>query len=111
MEKLVSSFLAFCAGLLAIPITTFFLEVVSAIVLPPRDPTPSKSNALRGRVAVLVPAHNEANGLLPTIRDIQGQLLAGDRFLVVADNCNDNTASVASAAGAEVVERHDPARL
>ena len=110
METLVSSLLAVCAGVLAIPIAIFFLEVASAIVLLPRDPTPSKSNALRGRVAVLVPAHDESNGLLPTIREIQGQLLAGDRLLVVADNCNDNTASVASAAGAEVVERHDPAK-
>ena len=110
METLVSSLLAVCAGVLAIPIAIFFLEVASAIVLLPRDPTPSKSNALRGRVAVLVPAHDESNGLLPTIRDIQGQLLAGDRLLVVADNCNDNTASVASAAGAEVVERHDPSK-
>jgi cellulose synthase/poly-beta-1,6-N-acetylglucosamine synthase-like glycosyltransferase len=110
METLVSSLLAVCAGLLAIPIATFFLEVVSALALPPRDPTLSKSNAPRGRVAVLVPAHNEGNGLLPTIKDIQVQLLAGDRLLVVADNCNDNTATVASAAGAEVVERYDPTK-
>ncbi|HXY02004.1 MAG TPA: glycosyltransferase family 2 protein, partial [Terriglobales bacterium] len=58
----------------------------------------------------LVPAHNESSGLLPTLADIQKQLHPGDRLLVVADNCTDDTADVASAAGAEVIARHDPAR-
>jgi cellulose synthase/poly-beta-1,6-N-acetylglucosamine synthase-like glycosyltransferase len=34
-------------------------------------------------------------------------LLSGDRVLVVADNCQDDTAALASGAGAEVVERSD----
>ena len=34
-------------------------------------------------------------------------MLTGDRFVVVADNCVDDTAAVAAAAGAEVVERHE----
>ena len=38
------------------------------------------------------------------------QLQPGDRFLVVADNCTDDTPAVARAAGAEVVERIDPVR-
>jgi len=54
-----------------------------------------------------VPAHNEGVGLLPTIRDIKAQLRSGDRLLVVADNCTDDTAAVAAAAEAEVVERND----
>src|SRR5262249_28274109 len=36
------------------------------------------------------------------------QLAPGDRVLVVADNCADDTAAVAAAAGAEVVQRRDP---
>lgn len=64
----------------------------------------------RPRVVVLVPAHNEGAGLVPTIADISSQLLPGDGVLVVADNCTDETAAVAAAAGAEVVERHDPVR-
>jgi cellulose synthase/poly-beta-1,6-N-acetylglucosamine synthase-like glycosyltransferase len=57
------------------------------------------------RVAILVPAHNESVHMLPTLRCLQGQLQAGDRLLVIADNCQDDTASVARAAGAEVLER------
>src|SRR3974390_2880701 len=111
MEIFVSALLIISAGVLAIPITIFFLEVVAAIALPHGDPTPHKSSARRGRVAVLVPAHNESKGLLPTVADIQRQLFPGDRLLVVADNCTDDTAHVASAAGAEVAERDDPAKL
>jgi cellulose synthase/poly-beta-1,6-N-acetylglucosamine synthase-like glycosyltransferase len=64
----------------------------------------------RPKTAVLVPAHNEGTGILPTIRDAQAQLGPDDRILVVADNCTDDTAAVARAAGAEVVVRTDPAR-
>src|SRR5262249_4132841 len=34
-----------------------------------------------------------------------------DRLVVVADNCTDDTATIAAAAGAEVVERRDPLRV
>ena len=60
---------------------------------------------LPGRVAVLVPAHNESVNVLPTIACLRRQLGARDRLLVIADNCQDDTAELARAAGAEVVER------
>jgi glycosyltransferase involved in cell wall biosynthesis len=69
----------------------------------------SKEN--RQRIAVLIPAHNESAGILPTIADIKGQLLTGDRLLVVADNCVDDTSAVAAAAGAETIERHEPTKI
>ena len=62
------------------------------------------------RTAVLIPAHNEGVGILPTIRDVQAQLGPNDRILVVADNCTDDTAAVVRAAGAEVIVRADLAR-
>ena len=58
-------------------------------------------------VAVVVPAHNESAGILSTLNDIRLQLRPGDRLLVVADNCSDDTAFIAAEAGAEVVERND----
>lgn len=57
------------------------------------------------RVAVLVPAHNESFNVLPTLANLQAQLTSTDRLLVVADNCNDDTAALARATGAEVIER------
>lgn len=63
-----------------------------------------------GRVAILVPAHDEEAGIAATVVDLRRQLRPGDRLLVVADNCADRTAAVARAAGAEVIERQDPRR-
>lgn len=56
---------------------------------------------------MLVPAHDEATGLVASLASIQAQLASGDRLLVVADNCNDDTAALARAAGAETIERQD----
>jgi glycosyltransferase involved in cell wall biosynthesis len=61
----------------------------------------------RGTLAVVVPAHNEAPIIAPTLRAISAQLRPGDRLLVVADNCTDQTAAVAAAEGAEVLVRND----
>ena len=71
----------------------------------------SPQNTQRPSIIVLVPAHNEGSGLLPTLDDILAQLNDGDRLLVVADNCNDDTADIARAAGAEVVERNDLTKI
>ena len=60
---------------------------------------------------MLVPAHNESSGLSDTIYDIQAQLVGGDRLLVVADNCIDDTAAVGRELGVEVIERRDPDRI
>jgi cellulose synthase/poly-beta-1,6-N-acetylglucosamine synthase-like glycosyltransferase len=62
----------------------------------------------RPSIAVLVPAHNEAFGIAATLHSITDQLHQGDRLLVVADNCDDDTAAVARQHGAEVIERSDP---
>jgi cellulose synthase/poly-beta-1,6-N-acetylglucosamine synthase-like glycosyltransferase len=53
----------------------------------------------------LIPAHDESRGILPTLEDVRGQLRPGDRLLVVADNCTDDTAAVAEMAGAQVIAR------
>ena len=107
MNALVVLTLVVVTGLLAIPTAVFCVEIIAAIALPrPRIPIRAGGSARR-RLAVLVPAHNESTGLRPTLSDIQSQLLPGDRLLVVADNCTDDTAAIARASGAEVVERHD----
>jgi cellulose synthase/poly-beta-1,6-N-acetylglucosamine synthase-like glycosyltransferase len=60
-----------------------------------------------GAIAILIPAHNEAAGIAATIAGLQRVAPAGTRILVVADNCTDETAVRARAAGAEVAERRD----
>ena len=60
------------------------------------------------RVVMLVPAHNEAGGLLRCLQSLQAELLGDEnaRIVVIADNCDDATAALARAAGVEVLERH-----
>ncbi|HSQ66388.1 MAG TPA: glycosyltransferase family 2 protein [Polyangiaceae bacterium] len=64
------------------------------------------------RFAVVVPAHDEALGIAATV----SSLLAVDysrelfRVIVIADNCNDDTARRARRAGADVLVRDDHER-
>lgn len=110
MTSLFSFSLTSVTVVFAIPVTVFLIEIVAGCVLPQRNwmTPPSRDRYLR--CAVLVPAHNESTGLLPTLTDISAQLRAADRLLVIADNCTDDTASVAAMAGAVVVVRNEPGR-
>lgn len=92
------------AALALIP-TCVLLAQVALALLPARKHPPLDGS--RPRVAVLIPAHNEADGIAPTLQAIRAQLLTGDRLLVVADNCADATARIAAETGAEVIERTD----
>lgn len=114
MEVFVSCLLASVAGLIAVPIAVFCLEIVAGVLRPnvPELQLPKGAGvAAPPRVAVLVPAHNEGEAIVATLNDIKAQLNPRDRLVVVADNCIDDTAAVARAAGAEVVERHDTQRI
>jgi cellulose synthase/poly-beta-1,6-N-acetylglucosamine synthase-like glycosyltransferase len=95
------------AALVLIFATVLFVEVASAIVLPEWV---AAEEGERRSVAVLMPAHNESRVIAETIRSVAPQLRSGDRLIVVADNCSDNTAAIAAAEGAEVVVRTDSAR-
>jgi cellulose synthase/poly-beta-1,6-N-acetylglucosamine synthase-like glycosyltransferase len=64
----------------------------------------------RPRMAVLIPAHDEAAGIGETVRRLAAEVATGDRLIVIADNCSDQTASVAAGAGAKVIARDQPDR-
>ena len=95
------------ALVLLIPILTLALEVIASL---PARKGQRGLEADRPSLAVVVPAHNEAGLIGETIRAILPQLFATDRLIVVADNCSDETAAVASAAGAGVIVRNDSTR-
>lgn len=88
--------------LIILPVLVLFAQVLLAC-LPARSR--SSTPGPRPRLAVLVPAHNESSLIVATLNSILPQLVEADRLLVVADNCSDDTAALARAAGAEVVER------
>ena len=102
---LIDLLLGAAALLLLIPVLVIAVQVVFACLRPPHKVALAQAPV---KIAVLVPAHNEAEGISATINSILPQLNAGDRLLVVADNCSDRTAQSALDCGAEVIERHDP---
>jgi cellulose synthase/poly-beta-1,6-N-acetylglucosamine synthase-like glycosyltransferase len=99
------------AVLLSIPVAVLLAEVVAALGFVEDTSAIGISAKSPKKVAVIIPAHNESRGIVPTIEDIKPQLKPGDRLIVVADNCTDDTAAVASSAGAEVIPRNDLSRI
>lgn len=86
------------------PLSVFASELLAGL-WPSRKSSAAPTAA---SIAILIPAHDEAAGIAPTLAALFEEVPAGTRVLVVADNCSDATASLAREAGAEVVERHDP---
>lgn len=92
-----------------LPLAIFVLQVtLASMTTPPRRFAENTLSRPHGkRVAVLVPAHNESANVIPTLTAILQQVEPGDRVIVIADNCNDDTAQHARMPGVEVVERFD----
>ena len=65
---------------------------------------------LHSRLAVVVPAHDERDQIGRTVESLVRQTYPRELYeiVVVADNCTDDTAEVAAAAGAEVLARDEP---
>ena len=78
--------------------------------LAPGDGTGAGHGAPSTRVTVLVPAHDEAGQIAACVRSLRAQDYPAGllEILVVADNCTDDTAARAAAAGARVLVRTDP---
>jgi len=93
--------------LLALPVLVFCLECLVGLWPWKREPVATNATP---RFALVVPAHDEEQGITETIAALSSELRPLDRLLVVADNCNDATAALARSAGAEVIERRDPIR-
>lgn len=74
-------------------------------------PGAASSNAESVQVVVVMPAHNEVGTIDHTLPLVMAALPKNGYVLVVADNCTDDTAAVARALGATVIERHDPVHI
>lgn len=103
------------ALLLSIPVLVLFTECMVAVFSHHSQPLPpSPKHTLmddrpetRPRIAILIPAHDEALGIAATLDTLLPQVTTHDRLVVVADNCSDNTADIARDRGAIVLERTD----
>jgi hypothetical protein len=90
------------AGVVSVPCLVVAAECFLALL-----PLPKHKTSGRGKVAVLIPAHDEQLLISRTLRRLLPQITDADRVLVVADNCTDNTAPIARSHGVEVLERDD----
>ncbi len=103
--------LGITAILLTAGLTLRFLRTSRASLDPRTYPlSPNKIMvATRGRfdgpitLTLLIPAHNEAQRIGATLASLEAQTRPPDRVIVVADNCTDDTESIARAAGAQVL--------
>lgn len=104
---LIEVLLCALGAVLLVPTFTILVQVVMAIR---QYKSTELSHADRPGVVVVVPAHDESLVIGQTLGSIRAQLIRADRLLVVADNCTDDTAQIARACGAQVIERVDPSR-
>ncbi len=109
---LITSVAGIAAAAATLPGTIELTLVTFGSWLPAR-PAPSRSVARPPRLAVVIPAHNEGESIRTCLQSVR----ACHRFdelaslFVVADNCTDDTAAIARAAGATVLVRdHDALR-
>ncbi len=111
MLNLITVILGLAALVLLIPVAVLFLEVALAgSASKDKVAVPAVPAVPRQRLAVLMPAHDEALLIAATVNAVRPQLQATDRLIVIADNCSDETALLARSAGAEVIERTDLVR-
>jgi len=87
-----------------------YLLLLSALALATAKKPPPAPPAAPFRFDVLVPSHNEELGIAETVANLLAVDYPKDAFrvVVIADNCTDTTAEKARAAGATVLERHQP---
>jgi cellulose synthase/poly-beta-1,6-N-acetylglucosamine synthase-like glycosyltransferase len=115
MSLSVSDLLTWIPALLLVLATlpgTFYLLVITIAGM--RDiPVPRGVAAgASPKIAIIVPAHNEAAGIFRTLENLC-EIARRDgaaSVVVIADNCCDDTAAVARANGARVLERRDESR-
>jgi 1,2-diacylglycerol 3-beta-glucosyltransferase len=100
---------AFVGAGCVVAVFGLYLAVLSVAAFFYSEPRPG--TAPSSRLAVLIPAHNEAAVLGRCVQSLRAQTYPRDLYeiVVVADNCTDDTAGVAGRAGVHrVIVRDEP---
>jgi cellulose synthase/poly-beta-1,6-N-acetylglucosamine synthase-like glycosyltransferase len=101
-----SGLMTVVAAVLSLFALMYCVQVLLALVPPWRKRALVRAGTDRPSLAVVIPAHDEEAGIGTILSMVRPQLDAGDRLIVVADNCTDATAEVARGFGATVLERN-----
>ncbi len=91
---------------LVIPHSILLIQSLAAVLNRGVEKSVSRE-VTRPQAAVLIPAHNEALGIIRTVENVKSQICGSDRLVVIAHNCTDETEELARQAGAEVVTKSD----
>ena len=103
---MIISFAWLICGLVAVPLVLLVAECLAGL----RRQSSSARPGNPPPITVLMPAHDEEAGIARAVQAVQAQLRPRDRIFVIADNCTDDTATIAAGLGATVIERCDPGR-
>ncbi|MBO9136786.1 glycosyltransferase family 2 protein [Rhizobium sp. L80/93] len=105
LSNFIESLVLILTAVTLVPVVVLFAEIAASFFNRARIGQPVPGD--RPSCAIIVPAHNEAAGIKSTLDVLKAQIAEGDIILVVADNCEDNTARIAASSGVTVVERCD----
>jgi cellulose synthase/poly-beta-1,6-N-acetylglucosamine synthase-like glycosyltransferase len=100
-------------SLLTLPGAIELAILTFAGILPLPDRTDRESLKTINKLAIAIPAHNEAAVISQCVRSLAGCASpsnAETSIVVIADNCTDATADIARAVGARVLVRSDTER-
>src|SRR5208283_3126599 len=99
--------------LLTLPGTIELAMITFAGMLPPREHLPKVIGTKIDKLAIVIPAHDEAASIVRCVRSIAACMRPDSvetETIVVADNCSDATADLARGSGARVLVRSDSVR-
>jgi cellulose synthase/poly-beta-1,6-N-acetylglucosamine synthase-like glycosyltransferase len=97
--------------LITLPGTVELALVTIAGILPPSDRSVKRRATKVTKLAIAIPAHNEAGAIGRCVRSVAACPIPDSleiQIVVVADNCTDATADLARASGAQALVRSDP---
>ena len=107
MIDIVEIILLVVVAALLVPLSVVSIECVAALCAR-RSAQQDSGPCSRPTIAVLIPACNEASVIARTLVSVRSNLGEDDRIVVIADNCDDDTAVIARTYGVDVWERHEP---
>src|SRR5271165_5812496 len=98
------------ASIVSLPYLWFLLIISLAAATAPKPREDDRKKPSHLRFVVAIPAHDEEAGIVETVRSCLAQDYPRELFdvLVIADNCQDQTADLARREGATVLERSHP---
>ncbi len=106
MKNLIYSVIIAEEFFLSIPIFLLFIECLSA-AFSVHEKTNNPIKFDEDDIAIIIPAHDEELSIKTTLNELLKAVKNPKKILLIADNCNDDTALIAQQMGVTVLERNN----